>query len=520
MTRSRSPVPHDRPPRRGLPPTGREILALAGVLAVAASLRLWAFGGVTAAHLGDDTRYVAVAQNLANGFPPAGRAEWFGGRIVFLWPVAGAFRLTGASDYSAVAWPFVMSLIAVLGAHLVGREIGGRRVGLTAASLVACAPLEVLMATRLRPDAVMPALVALAVWAALRARRARRPTAWGVAAGLLIVAAFSAREMAVVLIPVVVAAAWPAPRRTLAAITGGAVAGVAGLVTAAALAGADPLLPLTGAAGAGAARDPFAALSWSGSYAHWLWSGVMNVRHPAAGLLPLAAAAVATLIAVRDRRALLPAGWALWAYLYLEGPALASLSPTPRFLLTASIPVAVLLALAVARWTAAGPAAAVALTATVAIVALQDVPGRDHRSQDVIALNRAVAAARTAGVERVLAEDHTWWTKATLYLARHRLPVPIADDPRFLDAAARGRRSRLEPPPEVAAYRGEAVISGPVTPRTGWPRNWGAIRHTIRAEVPWDRLVPVARVGEAVVYRWPASVPARTPRTAGTGPDR
>ena len=44
------------------------------------------------------TKSGKVARTLANGFPPEGPAEWFGTRIVFLWPVAGLFRWFGADD--------------------------------------------------------------------------------------------------------------------------------------------------------------------------------------------------------------------------------------------------------------------------------------------------------------------------------------------------------------------------------------------------------------------------------------
>src|SRR5204863_317347 len=77
--------------------------ALAGLLLGALAIRLWAFGGVSFALNADDGRYVAVAQNLAHGHAPSGAAEWFGGRVLLLFPVAGLFRLLGASDYTAVA---------------------------------------------------------------------------------------------------------------------------------------------------------------------------------------------------------------------------------------------------------------------------------------------------------------------------------------------------------------------------------------------------------------------------------
>ena len=41
------------------------------------------------------------------------------------------------------------------------------------------------------------------------------------------------------------------------------------------------------------------------------------------------------------------------------------------------------------------------------------------------------------------------------------------------------------------------MVTGPVHPRAGWPSNWSAERRLIRREVPWSRLRPVARVGDA-----------------------
>ncbi|HWH13572.1 MAG TPA: glycosyltransferase family 39 protein [Miltoncostaeaceae bacterium] len=501
------------------------LLALAGVVAAGLALRLWAFAGVTAAHLGDDTRYVAVARNLANGHPPEGEAEWFGGRVAFLWPVAGLFRVLWADDRTAVAWPLAASLLAIVAAGLLGREIGGAAVGLTAAALVAVAPLEVLMATRLRPDAVMPALVALAVWAALRSGRSPgRATAWAAAAGALIVLAWSAREMALLAVPVLVAAAWrPSPRSLVAGVAGG-IALAAGLVAAAAAVGADPLLPLTGTAGASAVRNPLAAWRWDDGQLGWLARGALDPGHPAFGLAPVVLVALALLARRRDRRALLPAAWALGGLAYLEVPALANLSPSPRFLLALSVPAALLVALAAAGRTrpaarAVMAPAAVALAAVAAVTALAPVPAREHRAEDVVLLDRVVARLRALPPGPVLAEDHTWWLKARLFLARDRLPVPRADDPAFLDAAARARRGRLEPLPRVGAYRGGYVLLGPVTPRAGWPRNWGEMRRRIRAEVPWDALVPVAQEGEVRILRWPPGAGARPPRAAepGTG---
>jgi 4-amino-4-deoxy-L-arabinose transferase-like glycosyltransferase len=484
-----------------------EAAALVAVVVAAAALRIWAFGGVQFAHLGDDGRYVAVAQNLANGHAPSGEAEWFGSRIVFLWPVAGLFRLFGAGEVTAVAWPLAGSMLAVVAAYLLGRRLAGPRVALIAAAVVAVTPLEALMATRLRPDAPMAAFIALAVWAALGARRSRS-AAWAAAAGLLLAVAWSTREMALVMAPVVLAAGWGAGRRALAWGAAGLVTVPVLSVAAMGLAGGDPLAPLTGTAGASRTRDPLEAWSWASSYSAGLLDGALRPRSMLFLLLPVVAAALVVLLVRRDRRAVLPAAWLGWAALYLELGTLPNLAKAPRFLLLASIPAALLVALAVERLGTPAAAAVAGATLAAAVLALAPLPAREHRDTDVVLLERVVQRMRDLPPGPVLAESHTWMVKLEAYLARDRLAVPRADDPEFLTAAERAGRDELRPLPDPADYRGGYVVEAPVAPRRGWPSNWGAFRTEARARVPWSRLEPVARVGEATILRWPAGVPA------------
>lgn len=484
-----------------------EAAGLAAILAGALALRLWAFGGVQFAHLGDDGRYVAVAQNQANGFAPEGPTEWFGGRIAFLWPVAALFARFGAGDLTAVTWPLAGSLLAVLAAHLLGRRLAGPRVGLLAAAIVAVTPLEALMATRLRPDALMPAFIALAVWAALGARRTRG-AGWAAAAGLLLAAAWSTREMALVMLPVVVAAGWGAGRRALAWGAAGLAAGPVLAVAAMAAAGGDPLAPITGTAGASRTRDPLEAWDWGASYAARLLEGAGAPRSMLFLLLPVVGAALAVVVLRRDRRAALPVAWLTWAALYLEIGTLPNLAKSSRFLLLAAIPAALVVALAAERYGPAMGGAVAGATLLAAILALAPLPAREARGTDVVLLDRVVDRLRGLPPGPVLAESHTWMVKLEAYLARDRLRVPAADDPEFLTAAERARRDGLSPLPDPAAYRGGYVVDAPVAVRAGWPSNWSVFRRAMRARVPWDRLQPVARVGTATILRWPAEVPA------------
>jgi len=274
------------------------------------------------------------------------------------------------------------------------------------------------------------------------------------------------------------------------------------------LAGGDPLAPLTGTAGASRTRDPVEAWSWASSYAAALLDGALQPRSMLFLLLPVVGGAAAVLVVRRDRRAVLPAAWLGWAALYLELGTLPNLAKSPRFLLLASIPAALLVALAVERLGTPASAAVAGTTLAAALLALAPLPDREHRDTDVVLLERVVQRMRDLPPGPVLAESHTWMVKLEAYLARGRLTVPRADDPEFLSAAERAGRDMLRPLPDPAAYRGGYVIDGPVAPRGGWPSNWGVFRRDARARVPWSALRPVARVGEATILRWPAGVPA------------
>jgi len=63
----------------------------------------------------------------------------------------------------------------------------------------------------------------------------------------------------------------------------------------------------------------------------------------------------------------------------------------------------------------------------------------------------------------------------------------------------------MRPLPDPAADRGGYVVTGPVHPRVGWPRNWNEYRRRIAAVVPpTSRLTPVADLGDARIWRWDA----------------
>lgn len=475
-------------------------VALLGIMAAGAALRIWAFGGLEFGLGDDDAGYAAVARNLANGFLPDGESEWFGARAVFLWPVALIFRIAGADDYTAVAWPLACSLLSVLAAFLVARQLAGRRPALVAAGLVAAAPIEVLWATRLRPDAVMPAFVALAVWAALRSRRSGGPAAWLVGAGALMGAAWSARETALVMLPMVVLAAWPVLRggwRRAGALVAGLL--VVPLVEVIVFAfDGRPLWPLTTTAGAGAFRSLSQGWAATIPYAERLVTQALDPRSPLFLLLPLLLVAVAAAIVRRTRAVVIPAAWLALGFVYLEVGTLVSVDKPLRFLTLLTVPLALVIAIALdGRFSPVLPV----VMAVASVLAVQPRLDSGHRSTNVVLVSAVADELRGLPPGPVLTADYVWWAKLNTYMARDRLSVRRAVDPAYLDAAGRKAARRLQPLPDPAAYRGGYVVTGPVRETGAWPSNWPATGQGAGA-VPRDELQLVARVGRATIWRW------------------
>lgn len=473
-------------------------LAFAGILVAAAAVRIWAFTGPSFSFGSDESRFIALAQNLANGYFPSGDAEWFGSRIVLLWPVAGLFRLLGAGDVVAAIWPFAGSLAAVVAAYLVGREIAGTRVGLVAASALAFAPLEALVGTHLRPDAIMPALLALAVWCALRA--STRGWRWALGAGLLLGAAWSVRESALILAPLLVLAGWGAGRRALLWGAAAAATVPAAAVVVYAVGDGDPLRPLVAAGTEGEWRNPVDAFSLDGSYVSAVARAAFDPHASLFLLGPLLLIALAVLLYRRDRRAAFPAIWLAWTGLYVEFGTLLNLAKPLRYLTLCAVPAAVLIALAIdGRFAFLAPVG----FAAIAVSALWSLPARALRDDNVTLVARVIDRLGELPSAPTLAEDYVWWAKITTYTATRRLAIPLAADPELAPASVIERRRRLDPLPAPADYRGGYIVTGPISVSAGWPSNWGRLRSRMARQIPRSQLVPVSRIGSAVIWRWP-----------------
>lgn len=470
-------------------------IVLAGLAA-----RLAAYTGQSFSWASDESRFIAVVQNLSNGYFPSGDSEWFGTRIGLLWPVAGLFRLFDGSDAVVAIWPLAVSLAGIVAAYLLGRDLAGRGVGYVAAALVAVAPLEALVGTRLRPDAIAPAVMAFAMWCALRAGRAGGGGArWAFGAGLLTGVAWSTRENVLILVPVLLLAGWGARRRGLVAGVAGALVIPAASALAFAIGSGRPLRPLIGAGTEGEFRNPVDAFSFDGTYAVTVARDAFDPGSPFLLLAPLLVAAIAVLAYRRDRRALLPGVWLLWTALYLEFGTLVNLAKPVRYLTLCAIPCALLIALALdGRLAALGPVVAAVAT----ICALWYLPGRVLRHDDSTLVARVADRLRALPEGPILAESYTWYAKLTTYTARLRLTIPNVQDPEFLPLAEARRTRLLRPLPDPGDNARGYLVTGPVHRRSGWPSNWNQARARIATAFTPDQLEVVATVGPAKIWRW------------------
>ncbi len=152
------------------------------VLLLAAALRLSLPG--TGWFGMDQARDLTMASEIIHdgAWPAAGPAMRnrlrLGGLYYGLWVPPAALR---ARPQTAYLWAGLLGVFGVAAAAAVGRRVGGERVGLAAAVLLAASPVAVLDERIPWPPAAMPLAVGLMLLAALRVFEC--PTAWR-AAGL------------------------------------------------------------------------------------------------------------------------------------------------------------------------------------------------------------------------------------------------------------------------------------------------------------------------------------------------
>ena len=245
---ARAPVqdfgPIDAAAKAARAPLAVDLALALGLMAAGAALRLACFSGFG---LGDDANLLFFVRSILRDavVPPDNIAY----RFTWWLPAVLACRLFGLTE-RALILPFVV--VDTLGIGLVyalGRKLCGRCGGVVGALLVIATPLDFAWATMMTNDlfvSFFSALALLCALAALDAKDARwRSVAWAGAAVSLWLGAH-AKFSALLMVPVVLFAAWRKRRRldrrtwTLAA-TAAVLFGASAIVSYA-LAG-DPIAP-------------------------------------------------------------------------------------------------------------------------------------------------------------------------------------------------------------------------------------------------------------------------------------
>ena len=203
-------------------------LCLLALFVLAFLVRLACFTGLVGS---DDVWYATYAQQIASGEYPSDSNQYTGRPGVFL-PVALIYRLFGTSEASSVIVPLFASSASVGLVAAIGARLFGPLAGLIAGLLLCSSPIHIRHASILMPEPIMEFWIALGVWCYLRAA-SRGSRLLAAAAGVAIGVAYLTKEPAVFVVPALMAAAWIARRRDLAAAVALGALAVAGVELAA-----------------------------------------------------------------------------------------------------------------------------------------------------------------------------------------------------------------------------------------------------------------------------------------------
>lgn len=305
----------------------------------------------------DELEYIRVAQDYARGSLPA-EDTFYARRLGLLLPMAAAYRIFGDGEPVYRYIPMLAYLGNIgIAYHLARRAIGGRA-GIFAAALAAVYPAAYWQSTVPNTDMVFAFWLNLAFAALLAARERSDPRAafrGGLAAGLLLGAAYLTKIMAVAAAPLIIFFAVRRPRRMplLAGISAGFAAVFAAECAISAVLWDDPL-----GRWAFASRLHFSAEAIGGRFTSYplLLLNPFDVRNAWVGLHFLLAFAAAAWAIARKESRLRP--FVLWMAFCLIVIAYGTnslrtwrplVNTHPRFLAWAAMPAHILGAWAIAR---------------------------------------------------------------------------------------------------------------------------------------------------------------------------
>ncbi len=162
---------------------------------LALGLRLVFFTGTSTS---DDLNYIQYAHQVTEGTFHVG-IDHFSFRLGIIYPTALFFTIFGASEFTGNLIVLLLSLAGIVLLFLIGREIFGAPVGITAALLLAIFPLDVFYATRLLPEIPSAFFMALTVFFFLRGEK-QGEWKWYALSGLSFGIAYLIKETSLLLL--------------------------------------------------------------------------------------------------------------------------------------------------------------------------------------------------------------------------------------------------------------------------------------------------------------------------------
>lgn len=168
---------------------------LVAIVFIAVVLRVWVWAPYIKT---DDVYYIESAYLLASEHTL--KPSHWGTRWGLIGPAALVFSIFGISDLSLGFYPFLCSLGTIYLAFLAGQRWWNRKIGLTAALLVAFFPLDVLFASHFFPAAPVAFYSGAALYATLRAVDAQSGRSF-LLAGFLLGLAYTVRATALFALP-------------------------------------------------------------------------------------------------------------------------------------------------------------------------------------------------------------------------------------------------------------------------------------------------------------------------------
>jgi SAM-dependent methyltransferase/4-amino-4-deoxy-L-arabinose transferase-like glycosyltransferase len=168
----------DRSPETEHPwrlPHGIELAAFAAIMLLAAIMRLWRLGDLSAGMHGDEGEAGLDALGILHGVnSDLFTRGWFNQPNMYYWSLVVFMKLFGSGLFGLRMFAVVCGLLTVAFTYLLGREMFGQRGAIIAGSFMAFQSADVLFSREEFSNTSTPALLAIAFYFALRGLRTRR----------------------------------------------------------------------------------------------------------------------------------------------------------------------------------------------------------------------------------------------------------------------------------------------------------------------------------------------------------